>query len=213
MDVQTAASVAKALVPILRDGSSFARATAIELLSSFYSKHGAYHSIPDHERHDGTISSTGKNSPELISFAVPEILALALDERDNVGAVRAAALSLLVAAHRNAPMLWHHMESVVKHVAPHTMKLMALLKNESLRSSVVKLLSTLAADSKGLFSRNVHVESILTRHPSCSVRKAITIRIISVVTSPVSANAAMEAHAELLSQLVVEGTKVSFHLS
>ncbi|TEB18947.1 hypothetical protein FA13DRAFT_512769 [Coprinellus micaceus] len=78
MSSDTVAAVAKALVPVFRDGSSFARSTAVELLSSLYLKHRV-------------------EAPGLVVFAVPEIVALALDDKDDVGTLRSTAISLLVA--------------------------------------------------------------------------------------------------------------------
>ncbi|TEB39603.1 hypothetical protein FA13DRAFT_11553 [Coprinellus micaceus] len=165
MSSDTVAAVAKALVPVFRDGSSFARSTAVELLSSLYLKHRV-------------------EAPGLVVFAVPEIVALALDDKDDVGTLRSTAISLLVAILTATIKNIYISESVFKQIAPQTVKFMALLRNESLRTPVVRLLSILSTDTR--------------------VRKTISLRIINSVISMVKANEAMENYAELLARLVAE---------
>lgn len=156
MPVETVASVAKALVPIFRDGSSFARATALDLLSILYSKHSKMTSLlSDSLRNDTQSPFTGKTNPELIHFAVPEIVALALDDKDDIGASRTTAISLLavtLAGYLKPELaVWDTRETILKHVTSQAMKFTTLLKNESLRTSAVKLISVLAIDPRSIF--------------------------------------------------------------
>ncbi|KAJ2923558.1 hypothetical protein H1R20_g13540, partial [Candolleomyces eurysporus] len=74
----TATIVVHTLTPMLRSTSLFTRATAIELLLKLYTTHG----YPN---------------PEIFEPAILEIIALALDEKDDVGEIRITAIQLLVA--------------------------------------------------------------------------------------------------------------------
>ncbi|KAJ2921146.1 hypothetical protein H1R20_g15947, partial [Candolleomyces eurysporus] len=74
----TATIVVHTLTPILRSHSLFARATAVELLLKLYRRHG-------------------HPNPEIFEPAILEIIALALDEKDDFGEIRITAIQLLVA--------------------------------------------------------------------------------------------------------------------
>jgi hypothetical protein len=205
MSSDTVAAVAKALVPVFRDGSSFARSTAVELLSSLYLKHSRFTIF--FLKKPGFIIRIlliGVEAPGLVVFAVPEIVALALDDKDDVGTLRSTAISLLVAILTATIKNIYISESVFKQIAPQTVKFLALLRNESLRTPVVRLLSILSTDTRGQLRHPSH--PITTNSSSPSVRKTISLRIINSVISMVKANEAMENYAELLARLVAEGT-------
>ncbi|RXW15918.1 hypothetical protein EST38_g9939 [Candolleomyces aberdarensis] len=74
----TATIIVHTLTPMLRSVSLFARATAVELLLKLYTKHG-------------------HPNPGIFEPAILEIIALALDEKDDVGEIRITAIQLLVA--------------------------------------------------------------------------------------------------------------------
>ena len=150
MSTDAVASVAKALVPIFRDGSSFARSTAVELLSRLYSKHSKltlHHSLRLWLFTNSRL--VGVDAPGLIAFAVPEIVALALDDKDGVGAVRATAISLLVSILAATIQNTYIAEPILKQITPQAIKFIALLRNESLRTPSVRLLSLLSTDTRG----------------------------------------------------------------
>ncbi|KAF6763752.1 armadillo-type protein [Ephemerocybe angulata] len=170
----TAASIAHALAPILRNASSFARATAIELLSRIYSRHR-------------------QSKPRLIESAIPEIITLALDDKDDVGGIRATAIRLLVAlsgasadtkdSEHNSTLSYSTSGPVLKQITPLATKFMTLLDNENLRPSVVELLSLMSTEA--------------------AVRKTISLQIITLAFGPESL--ALVGHAELLARLISDG--------
>ncbi|RXW24841.1 hypothetical protein EST38_g998 [Candolleomyces aberdarensis] len=172
----TATIVVHALTPMLRSASLFSRAAAVELLLELYKKH----------RH-----------PELAIFepAILEVIALALDDKDDVGEIRITAINFLVTLssgrtslesveRQGGPKSWTAANaSVLKKVTPLATKFMELLHVDRLRPSVVQLLSLMALDR--------------------TARQAITLRIASVILDP--ENPALEAHVELLSHLASDG--------
>ncbi|RXW24839.1 hypothetical protein EST38_g994 [Candolleomyces aberdarensis] len=171
----TAATIAHALTPMLRNTSSFARATAIELLLKLYTKH----------RH---------SKPRLIESAIPEIISLAFDDKDDVGGIRITAIQLLVALSSGPASLESLGEgqpepstattsSVLKQITPLATKFMALLQVEHLRPSVVELLSLMSLDP--------------------TVRQTIMLRIASMAFGPETL--ALVGHVELLSRLLSDG--------
>ncbi|KAF5338704.1 hypothetical protein D9611_013363 [Ephemerocybe angulata] len=174
----TAASVAHALASTLRNTtSSFARATSIELLSIVYSKHR-------------------DTKPELIEFAIPEISALAMDEKDDVGGIRATAIRLLVALaggsrctpgaplYNPVPYLSSAALGVLDQITPLAGRFMLLLKNETLRPSVVDLLSLMSEGSP-------------------AVRRMITMRMITSFLG--TDNISLTGDVDLLAQMISDG--------
>ncbi|KAF6763735.1 hypothetical protein DFP72DRAFT_482149 [Ephemerocybe angulata] len=174
----TAASVAHALTSTLRNTtSSFARATSIELLSIVYSKHR-------------------DTNPELIEFAIPEISALAMDEKDDVGGIRATAIRLLVALaggsrctpsaplYNPVPYLSSAALAVLDQITPLAGRFLLLLKNETLRPSVVDLLSLMSEGNP-------------------AVRRMITMRMITSFLG--TDNVSLTGDVDLLAQMISDG--------
>ncbi|KAJ2935789.1 hypothetical protein H1R20_g1304, partial [Candolleomyces eurysporus] len=162
ISVDTAATVTRALITMLRNlnTTSFARATTIELLLKLYAKH--CHSMP-----------------RLIESAIPEIIALALDDnlKDNAREIRITAIRLLTVASKS------DVNTVLEHMTPLATKFMALLQIEGLRPSVVELLSLMSRDA--------------------TVRQAITVRIATMAFG--SENHSLVGHVELLAKLISDG--------
>ncbi|KAJ2933122.1 hypothetical protein H1R20_g3954, partial [Candolleomyces eurysporus] len=171
----TAATIVHALTPMLRNTSSLARATAIELLLKLYTKH--CHS-----------------KLRLSESAIPEIISLAFDDKDDVGGTRITAIQLLVALSSGPEPLESvgkgkaepstaPTSSVLRRITPHATKFMALLQVERLRPSVVELLSLMSLDP--------------------TVRQTIMLRIASMAFGPETL--VLEGHVELLSRLISDG--------
>ncbi|RXW17694.1 hypothetical protein EST38_g8163 [Candolleomyces aberdarensis] len=136
----SAATIARALTPMLRNTSSFARTTAIELLLKLYTTH----------RH---------SKPRFFESAMPEIISLAFDDND-VGGTRITAIQLLVAVSSGTdakesigeqkPERWAATSrSVLEQITPLAAKCIALLQVEHLRPTVVELLSLMSLDANG----------------------------------------------------------------
>ncbi|KAJ2924182.1 hypothetical protein H1R20_g12913, partial [Candolleomyces eurysporus] len=136
----SAAAIARALTPMLRNTSSFARTTAIELLLKLYTTH----------RH---------SKPRFFESAIPEIISLAFDDND-VGGTRITAIQLLVAVSSGTdakesigeqkPERWAATSrSVLEQIKPLAAKCIALLQVEHLRPTVVELLSLMSLDANG----------------------------------------------------------------
>ncbi|KAJ3521074.1 hypothetical protein NMY22_g12464 [Coprinellus aureogranulatus] len=167
----TLANITPTVAPLLRTTtSSFVRANAMEFLSRLY-------------------SANRSSKPRLIESAIPEIIALALDEKDDVGGVRTTATRLLVAlcsddmsgtGSRTVPRT---RTSVLEQLTPLAMRFMDLLQNANLRPSVVELLSLMATES--------------------NVRRAISMQIISLAFGTDSGS--LQGHTELLARLIAEG--------
>ncbi|KAJ3524913.1 hypothetical protein NMY22_g10796 [Coprinellus aureogranulatus] len=172
LEDDTVASIAHDIAPLLRSRSSFTRSTAVELLSRLYSAHRS-------------------SQPRLIESAIPEIIALAFDEKEDNGEIRVTAIQLLVAlsaapkvtAHRNSTTASSMNSSVVKHITPLATRFMDLLQNENLRLSVVELLSLMASEP--------------------TVRHTISLQIVSVAFG--EGNIALLGHTELLARLISDG--------
>ncbi|KAJ2935952.1 hypothetical protein H1R20_g1143, partial [Candolleomyces eurysporus] len=166
ISVDTATTVTRALITILRNlnTTSFARATTIELLLKLYAKHSR---------------PAGHSMPRLIESAIPEIIALALDDnlKDNAGEIRITAIKLLTVASKS------DVNTVLEHMTPLATKFMALLQIEGLRPSVVELLTLMSRDA--------------------TVRQAITVRIAATAFS--SENHSLVGHVELLAKLISDG--------
>jgi hypothetical protein len=136
--------------------------------------------------------------PRLIESAIPEIIALALDEKDNVGGIRKTAIQLLGALftrpsnatneHAGAPSLVD--SPVVKQITPLATGFMGLLQNENLRPSIIQLLSLMSAD--------------------VTVRRTISLQIIAVAFGP--DNESLRWHCELLARLISDGMSPMYHL-
>ncbi|RXW17402.1 hypothetical protein EST38_g8457 [Candolleomyces aberdarensis] len=171
----TASTIAHALTPVLRNTSSLACGAAIELLLKLYTKH----------RH---------LKLRLIESAIPDIVSLASDDKDNVGGIRISAIQFLVALSSGPASLESvgkgraepsaaPTSSVLGRISPHATKFMALLQVEDLRPSVVELLSLMLLDP--------------------TVRQTIMLRIASMAFGPETL--ALEGHVELLSRLISDG--------
>ncbi|KAJ2935928.1 hypothetical protein H1R20_g1166, partial [Candolleomyces eurysporus] len=171
----TAATIVHALTPMLRNTSSLARATAIELLLKLYTKH--CHS-----------------KLRLSESAIPEVISLAFDDKDDVGETRITAIQLLVALSSGPEPLESvgkgkaepstaPTSSVLRRITPHATKFMALLQVEHLRPSVVELLTLMSLDP--------------------TVRQTIMLRIASMAFGPETL--VLEGHVELLSRLISDG--------
>ncbi|KAJ2933121.1 hypothetical protein H1R20_g3955, partial [Candolleomyces eurysporus] len=172
----TATIVVHTLTPILRSPSLFARATAVELLLKLYRKHG-------------------HPNPGIFEPAILEIIALALDEKDDFGEIRLTAIQFLVAlssgptsfesvGRQGGPKSWTAVNTpVLQQITPLATKFMALLHIDRLRPCVVQLLSLMSLDP--------------------TARQTITLRIASVALDP--ENPDLVAHVELLSRLISDG--------
>ncbi|KAJ3545862.1 hypothetical protein NMY22_g2274 [Coprinellus aureogranulatus] len=172
---ETATSFAKGLTPLLTASySSFSRGVALSLLSKLHSKH---------------ISSNHRLVACLTS-ATQEITALALDERDEVSGARATAIQLLAALCRTRK------DGTSKDSVPpqnpvtkltHLLdQFMNLLQNESLRPSVVELLSMMSADSE--------------------VRRRISLEIITLALGKEGKDIrVLQGNAALLARLISDG--------
>ncbi|TEB39618.1 hypothetical protein FA13DRAFT_1723843 [Coprinellus micaceus] len=160
-----ALSIAHALVPLLRDQSTYARATALELLSRLDRRY----------------------RPELTGSATQEIIALALKE--SVDEIRITAIQLLSAM--TVPLEVPDGKFKKPPVATPTIQLASqfipLLHNETLRPSVVELLSAMALQP--------------------SVRRALSLKIMASSFGP--DGALLEAYTELLARLVSDGRFLS----
>ncbi|RXW12735.1 hypothetical protein EST38_g13119 [Candolleomyces aberdarensis] len=173
---ETATIVVQTLTPMLRSASLFARATAVELLLKLYTTHG-------------------HPNPGIFEPAILEIIALSLDEKDDVGEIRITAIQLLVAlssgptslesvGRQGGPKSCTAVNtSVLEQITPLATKFMALLQIDRLRPCVVRLLSLMSLDP--------------------TARQTITLRIASVALDP--ENPAGVAHVELLSRLISDG--------
>ncbi|RXW17899.1 hypothetical protein EST38_g7957 [Candolleomyces aberdarensis] len=156
---ETAASVAHTLIPVLRSTSSswVARTTAIELLSKLHAKHR-------------------KTSPRLIEQAIPEIIALALDDKDPSLELRITAICLLSyllasPADDTGGVYLNAAAGVQSEIKHHAMKFITLLQDERLRPSVVDLLSAASADERSPIRRKLSMSilaSVLGQKTSAS---------------------------------------------
>ena len=192
MSDDTAASIAHALAPLLRTTSSFPRAAAIELLSKLYSKHRKL--VPTIVTPPTEVILIGSSKPRLIESAIPEIITLALDEKDDVGGIRTTAIQLLVSLSAAPTVTTDEHSStsspvnspVVKQITPLATKFMGLLQNENLRPSVVELLSLMSNDA--------------------AVRRTISLQIIASAFG--TDNVTLQGHCELLARLISDGTSL-----
>ncbi|RXW12175.1 hypothetical protein EST38_g13679 [Candolleomyces aberdarensis] len=171
----TAATVAHALTPMLRNMSSSTCATAIAFLLKLYKK-------------------CRYSKPELIESPVAEIISLAFDDKDDTEEVRIPAIRLLAAmslvpaslestGEGQLGQLTVATSSVLKQIAPLATKFMELLQIEHLRPSVVELLSLMSLDA--------------------TVRRTITLSIAATAFG--SEEHILVGHAELLAQLISDG--------
>ncbi|KAJ3548078.1 hypothetical protein NMY22_g1404 [Coprinellus aureogranulatus] len=172
---ETATSFAKGLTPLLSATySSFSRGIALSLLSKLHSKN-----MSSKDQLVGCLTS-----------AIQEITALALDERDEVSGARTTAMQLLVALCRaRKDVAFKDGTSPPNPVTKLTHLLdqfMHLLQNESLRLSVVEILSMMAADSE--------------------VRRRISLEIITLALGREGKDTSvLHGNAALLARLISDG--------
>ncbi|KAJ3538621.1 hypothetical protein NMY22_g5091 [Coprinellus aureogranulatus] len=176
----TLANITPTFAQLLRTTtSSFARATAIEFLSRLYLAKGEL------------------SKPYLIESAIPEIIALALDEKDDVGGIRTTAIRLLVAlssddadnaddasSRRVSPTV--RKTPVLKQLIPLATRFMDLLQIANLRPCAVELLSLLATE--------------------LDVRRTISLQIISLAFG--TDTSSLQGHTELLARLIADDCRM-----
>ncbi|KAJ2923275.1 hypothetical protein H1R20_g13820, partial [Candolleomyces eurysporus] len=175
-----ASSMAGNLSRMLRNTSPFARATALEMLLILYKKHG-------------------HSKPLMVDYhsAIPEITALALDDRNSE--IWAPAIQLLVALSSSPPSVVERTpggverrnsirtttyDFVLLQIKTQVTKFMVLLESEDMRSPVVELLSLVSLDA--------------------TVRQAISLRLASKVFT-LGSTKLQEGHVELLTRLISDG--------
>ncbi|KAJ2933129.1 hypothetical protein H1R20_g3973, partial [Candolleomyces eurysporus] len=171
---KTAASIARALTPILRNTSSswVARTASIDLLSRLHAKHA-------------------RTWPRLIEPAIHEIIAVALDDKDPI---RKTAVQLL--ASLATPPTGPEDGSGDSHVLQvnanmgfreeimrHGKQFIGLLKDEHLRSSVVELLSILSTDIE--MRRKISM-SILTSAMSTELKSFVFVGQVELLARLIS---------------------------
>ncbi|KAJ3549204.1 hypothetical protein NMY22_g982 [Coprinellus aureogranulatus] len=185
---KTLTNLTSALAPLLRTTmSSFARETALEFLFKLYSA-----------------DRLSQLKPHLIEFAIPDIITLAFDDRDDVGGIRTTAIQILVAlltaAMRTDNSAPYTITPVVARITSLATKFMDLLPNDTLRPSVVSLLSLMATETTGTIASSALVRDPLTFKP---VRQTISMQIIASVLG--TDNVALLGHTELLARLILDG--------
>jgi hypothetical protein len=163
---------------------------------------------------------SGLLKPRLIESAIPEIVSLAFDDKDDVGGIRIIAIQLLVAlssgsdgellsanltlSHSHSHPIWRpgsFSSSVLRQITPLATRFMGLLQVKHLRPSVVELLSLISLDDTG--KRTLPILSSLVTQRTLVARKAITLRIASVTFGPDSP--ALVNYVELLARLISDG--------
>ncbi|KAJ2916147.1 hypothetical protein MD484_g4298, partial [Candolleomyces efflorescens] len=156
--------IACALTPMLKSTASFARGIVIELLLKLYVVYGVL-------------------KPKLIESAIPEIISLAFDDKDDVGEIRTTAIQLLVVLSSSAGQ--SEPSSGLKKVTLINLatRFMDLLQDEHLRPAVVALLSSISRDD--------------------TARETIVLRIASMAFGP--ENPDLVGYVELLVHLISDG--------
>ncbi|RXW17693.1 hypothetical protein EST38_g8160 [Candolleomyces aberdarensis] len=174
-----ASSIAGSLASLLRHISPLARAITLELLLRLYTKHG-------------------RSEPFTIDSAIPEIVALALDDKNSE--IWVPAMSLLIALSSPPTSVASNVECtdeqgrnsvtktsydfVLSQIKSHMAKFMASLEFEDKRPLVVELLSSVSLGT--------------------AVRRSISLHIASKVFAIGSTNLP-EGHVQLLCRLVSDG--------
>ncbi|KAJ2929990.1 hypothetical protein H1R20_g7117, partial [Candolleomyces eurysporus] len=125
----TAVDIAGRLTQTLRSASHLARATALEMLLSLYTRHRVAR-------------------PRLIESAIPEIVCLALDDKHN--ALWGPAFRLLIALLTPPEALEAQGSgiSALNRIKNQMSRFMALLENQDMRPLVIDLLSLVSIDCK-----------------------------------------------------------------
>lgn len=155
--------VVQALHPLLDSNSTLSvRGDAVELMLELHIKYRS--------REMGSLS-----------YVIPSLIILALDDAGDAGGSRAMALQLLVSLMTQDDK---GREAVKGHQRKHafqTTKFMALLGYRDLRSSLVELLSLMAVDA--------------------TIRKTISLQVMTVLSSTVE-DENYAGHAELLTRMI-----------
>ncbi|RXW20538.1 hypothetical protein EST38_g5335 [Candolleomyces aberdarensis] len=174
----TAADIAGKLTQTLRSASHLARATALEMLLSLYT------------RHRGT-------RPRLIESAIPEIVSLALEDKHNV--LWEPAFRLLIALSTPPEALVEQGSAITQNIGRKSYRqpalsqikcqmsrFMALLEHQDMRPLVIDLLSLVSIDGK--------------------IRQVVSLGIASAVFA--SGNTKLSVGlSELLHRLICDGTE------
>lgn len=142
-----AEGIVRELGPLLQHSSRQASATAIELLSVFYPKHGKPTICNCWQalivgRHAGTGNDHYSLRRPLVENLVPDLISLALAPLENLNqSTHATVISLLTVAVEDSEAL--------EQVAPFILRFMPLLRKEALRPSILELLSLTSTSRKG----------------------------------------------------------------
>ncbi|RXW20453.1 hypothetical protein EST38_g5409 [Candolleomyces aberdarensis] len=168
---KTAASIARALTPILRNTSSswVARTASIDLLSRLHAKHS-------------------RTWPRLIEPAIHEIIAVALDDKDPIRKTAVRLLASLATPPTDGSGDSHVLQvnanmGFREEIMRHGKQFIALLKDEHLRSSVVELLSILSTDIE--MRRKISM-SILTSAMSTELKSFVFVGQVELLARLIS---------------------------